>query len=331
PEADRLLEGVALDVTDEGPVIVDQGQEPSGRSPWRHRVIHLPVLVAHRGGRRAREVEEDITRRVLRRAFEIGELIEAVEPGLDDAGVLAGLDLLVQVVALGTAGDINKRGQPVEGGKHFFFDRARLDVTRPADDTWRAIAAFPRLALLTLEGGDASIRETNRLCAVIRGEDDDGVVQLAHLFQLRQHQSDVVVQLLHAGFVDAPILAPRRAHHGQVLVRQHGGDVHARRVVPDEEGFVGLLGVIAIEEVNDLAGDFLVHGLRPLQCQRAFVLARLVLLRAVGGVTPDDRPRRRQAGCGSGIHCAGRIREARYRRVLARRSDALYRRAVVDV
>ena len=36
--------------------------------------------------------------------------------------------------------------------------------------------------------------------------------------------------------------------------------MHARRVVPDEEGFVGLLRVIAVEEVDDLGRDFLVHG-----------------------------------------------------------------------
>ena len=158
-----------------------------------------------------------------------------------------------------------------------------------------AVAAFPSLALLALERRDAAVREGDRLGAVVGGEDDDGVVELAHVLELLEHVADIVVHLLHAGFVDAPVLAAGLAHHGHVFVRQHGRDVHARRVVPDEERLVGLLGVVAVEEVDDLGGDFLVHGLRPLQRQRALVLARLVLLRAVRGLAPEHRTRRRQA------------------------------------
>ena len=84
---------------------------------------------------------------------------------------------------------------------------------------------------------------------------------LAHLLELLQHEADVVVHLLHAGFVDAPVLAAGLTHHGQILVRQHGGDVHARRVVPDEERLVGLLRIVAVEEVDDLGRNLLVHRL----------------------------------------------------------------------
>ena len=41
-------------------------------------------------------------------------LVDAVERRLDDARVRAGLDLLLQAVALGAAGDVDERGQPVE-------------------------------------------------------------------------------------------------------------------------------------------------------------------------------------------------------------------------
>ena len=105
---------------------------------------------------------------------------------------------------------------------------------------------------------------------------DDGVVELTHLLELLEHEADVVVHLLHAGLVDAPVLAAGLAHHGHVLVRQHGRDVHARRVVPDEERLVGLLRVVAVEEVDDLGRDLLVHRLRALQRQRTLVLAGLV-------------------------------------------------------
>ena len=90
-------------------------------------------------------------------------------------------------------------------------------------------------------------------------------------------------------------LPPFSPSIARYFVRQHGRDVHARRVVPDEERLVGLLRVVAIEEVDDLGRDLLVDRLRPLERQRALVLARLVLRRAVGRLAPEHRARRRQA------------------------------------
>ena len=52
------------------------------------------------------------------------------------------------------------------------------------------------------------------LSAVVRGEDDNRIVQFAHVLELLQDDADVVVHLLHAGFVDAPIFAARLTHHG---------------------------------------------------------------------------------------------------------------------
>ena len=69
------------------------------------------------------------------------------------------------------------------------------------------IAAFPGLALLALERRDAAVGEGDRLGAIVGGEDDDGIVELAHVLELLQHIADIVVHLLHAGFVDAPVLA----------------------------------------------------------------------------------------------------------------------------
>ena len=131
--------------------------------------------------------------------------------------------------------------------------------------------------------------------------------------------ADVVVHLLHAGFVDAPVLAAGLADHGQVLVRQHRRDVHARRVVPDEERLVGLLRVVAVEEVDDLGGDFLVNGLRALQRQRTLVLAGLVLggIRrrictrasdaAASGRSWSWDPRRRVLPPGRGSACSCKV------------------------
>ena len=144
--------------------------------------------------------------------------------------------------------------------------------------------------------------------------------------------ADVVVHLLHAGFVDAPVLAasgsPTMASY---LSIQHGRDVHARRVVPDEERLVGLLRVVAVEEVDDLGRDFLVHPLRSLQRQRALVHARWFLAvpsetctteTVRGGVRQTRRFR---------IHRARYLRNAGDRRVLAWRGNRLLGRGLVDV
>ena len=121
-DPDGLLEGVALDVLDHASS--DRGSsgmiQPAGPG-CDHGVVHLPVLVAHRRRRRAGVVEEDVARRLLRLAFEVVALVDAVERGLDDAGILAGLDLLLQLVALGAAGDVDQRRQPVEGREHWFL------------------------------------------------------------------------------------------------------------------------------------------------------------------------------------------------------------------
>src|SRR6185312_4497121 len=98
-----------------------------------------------------------------------------------------------------------------------------------------AHAAFPGGELAALERRDAAIRIGDHLGAVVGGEGDQRVVELTHVLELLEDVADVVIELLHAGFVDAPVLAALLADHRQVLVRQHGGDVHARRVVPDEE------------------------------------------------------------------------------------------------
>ena len=169
------------------------------------------------------------------------------------------------------------------------------------------------------------------LSTVVGGEDDDGVVELAHVFELLEDEADVVVHLLHAGFVDTPILAALFAHHVQIFLRQHGRYVHAGRVVPDEERLVSRLGIVSIEEVNHMGGDFLVHRFRALERERTFILARLVLRRAVGGLHPKDRARRGHAGAGLRVNTARWVRDPGDRNRCARRHNGLFGRTLVDV
>src|SRR5262249_7224975 len=125
----------------------------------------------------------------------------------------------LQPVAFGAACNIDERRQPVEGGEYVVLDPARLDHTGPTDHHWGAHAALPSGQLPTLEGRGAAVRESNGFSAIVGSEDDDGVVGLPHVVELLEHEADVVVHLLHAGFVDAPVLAAGLTYHGHVFVR----------------------------------------------------------------------------------------------------------------
>src|SRR5262249_58503131 len=128
---------------------------------------------------------------------------------------------------------------PVEGGEQLVLDRSRLDMAGPPDHARRAVATFPGFAFLTLERRHAAVRKADRFGAVVGSEDDDRVVELSHVFKLLEDIADIVVHLLHAGFVDTPILATGFTHHRLILWRQHCGDVHTGGVVPDKKRLVG--------------------------------------------------------------------------------------------
>ena len=135
-----------------------------------------------------------------------------------------------------------ERGEPVEAGEDAVLDRARLDLARPADDARHAEAAFVDRALGVLERRHAAVRPGEHLGAVVGGEDDDGVVGLADVVEVLQEGADAVVHLRHAGLFEAVVgLA---VLHRLVLLREERPDVHARRVVPDEERLAVLLGLV---------------------------------------------------------------------------------------
>ena len=80
-----------------------------------------------------------------------------------------------------------------------------------------------------------------------------------------------------------------------------------------------------------MGGDFLVHGLRPLEGQRALVLAGLVLRRAIGRLALEHRARWGQAIRRLRIHGARDVGETWNWRVLAWRHEALFGRRFVNV
>ncbi len=117
-----------------------------------------------------------------------------------------------------------------------------------------------------------------------------------------------------------------------VLVRQHGRDVHTRRVVPDEERLIGLLRVVAIEEVDHLGRDLLVHSFGTLQASadpRPCMSGSSTCRRRTCTRSPDAAVSGSAVVAGS--TAPGNLREAGDRRVLARRRDSLLGRRLVDV
>src|SRR5262249_30756790 len=132
-------------------------------------------------------VEERIARRLLRLAFHEVALVDTVERRLDDARILPGLDLLLQPVAFGSAGNVDECWQPIEGGEDVVLDRAWPNHAGPTDHHWGTHASLPGGQFPALEGGGAAVREGDGLSAVVGSEDDDGVVRRSHVVKLLEH------------------------------------------------------------------------------------------------------------------------------------------------
>ena len=93
---------------------------------------------------------------------------------------------------------------------------ASFDMPRPTDEQGRPHTSFPGGELAAPERSDTTIRLGDGLSAIVGGEDHDDVVQRAHIPQLFQQVADVVVQLLHTGFVaDADIPAQQHSRNWQ--------------------------------------------------------------------------------------------------------------------
>src|SRR5215472_15863009 len=101
-------------------------------------------------------------------------------------------------------------------------------MARPAQDARYTEAAFQDRPLALREWGGAAIGPREDFGAVIRGENDDGVVVQAKVLELLHDNADVVIELGHAGFFFGPAIL--RVAHLLILVREVRDDVHARRV-----------------------------------------------------------------------------------------------------
>src|SRR5208337_988562 len=193
-------------------------------------------------------------------------LVIAVEVVL--VGPVAELDAFQKLVGdVGITGSIQQGWEPIEAGDDAVLHRAGLDVSGPTDDGGHAEAAFKGSALGALERGHTAIGPGEHFGAVVGGEDNDGVIGFADIHKVFENLADAVVHLRHAGLFQAVV--GRGIHLRLVLGRDVGEDVHARGVVPDEEGLAILLGLV--HGAHGVADEHFVKGLH-------VVLGRAALL-----------------------------------------------------
>src|SRR5271157_3904873 len=148
-----------------------------------------------------------------------------------------------------------------------------LDYARPANDEGNTVSTFPACILLTTEGSGAAVGPAHGFRAVVAGEDDDRVVRDTEVVELLQEHADVVVELGHAGAVEALLI-----DHGHVLGRQVRPDMHAGGVVPDEERLARLDG--AVDVIQRRGKELVVDRLHSFLGEWAGILAHLLAPRA---------------------------------------------------
>ena len=166
------------------------------------------------------------------------------------------------------AGGRHECREPVEPGDDTVLDFAGRNLAGPAYYCRHAEATFEAGALAACERGLPAIRPGKVLGAVVGGEHDDGVVVETVVLQICHDRADNVVELRHAGFLDAP--AVLRVAHRLVFFRQVRHDVHARRVQPDEERL--FVGARLVHELRREVEDFVVDRLHALGIELASVL-----------------------------------------------------------
>jgi hypothetical protein len=133
------------------------------------------------------------------------------------------------------------------------------DPAWPSQYQRRPEATLPAQALLTPERRGAAVGPGELLGTVVGGEHDDGVVSDAQLVELAEQLTDHPVQLLHAVGVHAQSrLVPPP-------IRQMGPHVHARRVVPQQERRLRLVG--ALDDVERPGQQVVLDGLHALARQ----------------------------------------------------------------
>src|SRR5712671_331423 len=189
-----------------------------------------------------------------------GALVDAV-----DDPILRGL----------APGEAQKRGEHIGDMKHLVAFGPRLDLARPANEEWRANAAFCRTEIRAVEESAGSASDQVVLGAVVAAHDDNCIVGNSKFIELVEQHTEVVVEHQEA-------IAPFsiRALSRKFVARTHR-EMHQRVIEIEEKRFVCCDA--ALHEIDtallifEVAGLFHFHG-ELLRQDRLDALAFLALV-----------------------------------------------------
>src|SRR5208337_4805455 len=190
------LERILPDVVDLGHIRRDLGTGPALRLLVK---LVLEIVHPYRTEFRSSEIEDLMASRGPC-ALKQGHLVIPIEMVLiRPVTELYALEELVLYVRI--AGRSEESGVPVKAGKDSVLDRPGLNVSRPARDAWHPERAFINGAFGIAKRRHTAVRPGKRLGAIVGGEDENGVVRLAHLIHCFHERTDTIVHFGHCGFL----------------------------------------------------------------------------------------------------------------------------------
>src|SRR5271166_5457729 len=179
------LERILPDVVDLGHIRRHLGTGPARRL---FEKLVLEVIHSHRAEVRSSEIK-DLMASGGPFALKQGHLVIPIEMVLiRPVAELYALEELILDVRI--AGRSEERGVPVHARKDSVLDCPGLDVSGPARDAGHPEPAFINGAFGIAKRRHTAVRPGKRLGAIVGGEDENGVVRLAHIIHCFHERTD---------------------------------------------------------------------------------------------------------------------------------------------
>src|SRR5437764_13651166 len=190
----------------------------------------LVVVNTDRANRAFAEVEDLVT---VRWAFASDgvHLVVAIQMVLvSPVAEFHTLKQLIGDVQVASGGE--KGGEPIQTGEDAVLHRVSRNMAGPAQDARHAKAPFEHCPLGLRERRRSTIGPGEEFGSIIGGEDDDGIVVKTKVLELLHDQTDVIVELGHAGLFFRPAIL--RVAHLLVFVEKVFDYVDSPRLKPAE-------------------------------------------------------------------------------------------------
>ncbi len=112
------------------------------------------------------------------------------------------LEQLIGDVRIAGGGEEGR--EPIHAREDTVLDGIGGDMAGPAEEARNAEAAFIDRAFALREWGHTAIRPGEQFGAVVGGKDDNGVFVFTDVLEMLHHQTDIIIELGHAGFLFRP-------------------------------------------------------------------------------------------------------------------------------